>query len=549
MGVMSDKEKAKAEKKRDQLKKSFTARTLDAMGDNKLDSKLRESPEEVDKKIAENKEAEKKDALAAKNKKRVAKGKKEKQYKDHSKSKSRWKKAGKVGDKALDITDDTGGAIMDTVGSFMEYADGGKDRTWAMVGDKNYILEGAGENGEDLVGGEIWGDNSAQTIPIIGAVIKTIKLLVDGGKYIKDMVEFARDNKDSADTTREEKWEVFQKTLEMFMSLVDYASSIMSTFTTFVGTLPVVGAILGTIGNCISFGANAYSLVKAGKSISRMKKQRAAAKEAILADKSGDGYDEVVGEGMKKTLLHPKHGVKKQTIGADLGTVTETVDKARPKGGTRTVTRAKRLDEKVLEMKQKIPSKKNSKAGDHRAESKKLVHDLEDYDVAKELTATNKKRAVAGVTDLIMKDAVGIATSLATLDPTGLGSGIGAAINTAISAGSLVKEGASKLRQIGRNHGWKGTDYNKSDDQKEKRRHNLAVIMYKRMRTAKIKHLGNLDGDITTDKVQSSVAAVETLDERITAMGVAGPLFRAAKDQNQAEMLQIMRQGFYRENS
>ena len=317
------------------------------------------------------------------------------------------------------------------------------------------------------------------------------------------------------------------------MSLVDMANSIMGTFTTFLGSLPIVGAILGTISNCISFGANAYSLVKASMSISRMREQKAKAKGVIET------------KGSEKI----KQGIAKGKFDDDEDIVKEDIKRFGWKRGTKKVERSKRLDEKVLDMRQNLPDKAQSGNEEERAKQKELIHSLEDYDVTKELTSANKKRATQGIVDLILKDAVGIGTSLATLDPTGLGAGIGPSINMTVSAGYLVKEGASKVRGMARKHNWLGADLNKSEDHKAQRRHNLAVIMYDRMRKLKKHHYANLIKENgTEDEIGGSVDAFKTMDQRITAMGIAGPLFRAANDKNQAEMLKVMRQGFYREN-
>lgn len=541
-GTRNDKTKAKNEKRLSKMKSSFTARIIDAMEDKPLEEDLRKSPEAVDEKL-------KTQAAAAKAKKKEDKLKKKGgtppkpgTKKEHPNAKRRAKKAAHYGHKGVEIADELGGATLDTISGYMEYADGGKDRTWSMVGDK--------------ASKELWGDNSAQWAPIIGTVIKAIKGLIDLGQYVKQIVEFARDNKGSdldgrTSTTKEEKFEILQSTLDLFMGGLDFVSSIMSTFTTFLGTLPIVGAVLGTISSCISFGANVYTMIKASRSVVRMKRQRQKAADAVAANDSGGKFSS---QTTKKSLRHPRNGekvnvVKHSNFGDADDVIHEDIDHVRKSKGTKKVDRAKRLDEKILQMKDSTIAK-GAQGGDteEAKKARKLVRGLEDYDVTRELTSANEKRVRASVTDLVIKDAVGIATSLASLDPTGLGSSIGASINAVISTGGLIKEAGTKVRQKARNHGWLGADRNKSDDQKAQRRHNLAVIMYDRMLKLKKKHSANLKTPSSEEAGFKAATAYEKMDHRITALGVAGPLFRAADGKNQAEMLQVMRKGFYREN-
>lgn len=482
------KDEVKFKKKVSKMKSSFTNRIVTKMDGSKLSAQQREKPQE---------------AVPGTRKR--------------DKAKAGIKAAGHYGDKAMDITSDVGGSALDSLGSLMDYADGGSERTWGMVDDA-----GAKEK---------WGDMGLQSegVPIVGATIKAIKLLIDGGKYIKEMIDFAKDNKKDTDghtgTTTAEKWDVLKKTLDLFMSCVDTANSIMGTFTTFLGTLPIVGAVVGTISNCISFGANVATLIKSGTSIHRMRKQKAKAKDAVIGNTaSGTGF---VKQEKHKELFSRKT-VTKNKITSEFEDVRDE-DASTRRG--KDIMRKMRLDEKTKRM-------RSTGFGDAQ-----LLTDLEDYDVTKELTSANKKRARQGALDLIFKDATGIATSLATLDPTGMGAGIGAAISASVAAGYVAKDAVVKGRQMARNSGRFGADVNKSDANKKQRRHNLAVIMYDRLLDLKNTELIE---DYSNPKAVTNVEKYKDMEDRINALGVAGPLFRAAQDPN--EMLTVMRKGFYRDN-
>ena len=482
------KEEVKFKKKVSKMKSSFANRIVTKMDGSALSAEQREKPQKA---------APRSGKL--------------------DKAKAVIKAIGHHGDKGMDITNDVGGGSMDTLGSLMDYATGGNKRTWDMVGDS--------------AAKDKWGDMALQSegVPIVGATIKAIKLLIDSGKYIKDMVDFAKDNKKDTDghtsTTTVEKWEVLKKTLELFMSCIDTANSIMSTFTTFLGCLPIVGAVVGTISNCISFGGNVATLIKSGTSIRRMRKQKAKAKGAVIRNTASEtGF--VKHEPHKE--LFSRKTVTKNKIVSEFEEIRDE-DASQRRG--KEVKRKMRLDEKTKRMR---------KTGFGDAQ---LLTDLEDYDVTKELTSANKKRARQGALDLIFKDATGIATSLATLDPTGLGAGIGAAISTSVAAGYVAKGVVVKGRQMARNRGLFGADVNKSDANKKQRRHNLAVIMYDRLLDLKNTKLIE---DYKDPKAVPNVEKYKDMEDRINALGVAGPLFRAAKDPN--EMLTVMRKGFYREN-
>ena len=181
--------------------------------------------------------------------------------------------------------------------------------------------------------------------------------------------------------------------------------------------------------------------------------------------------------------------------------------------------------------------------------------------MTKVLSRASLKRRNEGIVNLVLKDAVGFGTALANLDPTGLGAGIGASVNALVGAGFLTKEVVTSVRRKGRNHGWSGYDVNKSDANKRQRRHNLAVIMFDRIKeleqynydqipVSRVEQsgTGNASAALTaqeTENVRQGLAPFRTMEERVSAMGVSGPLLRAG---SAGEMVQVMRQGFYRDN-
>ena len=495
-------DKIKFQKKVSKMKRSFTHRIVTKMQGDKL------TPEERDKPAA-----------------KVAPA---------SKRGKAWEVTDKVGHyshKGSEYVDDTLGNGLDSLASLMDYADGGSKRKWSMVGNSDHKSK--------------WGDGSLQSegVPIVGATIKAIKLLLDAGSYIKKIVEFVKNSRHGNSTTTEEKFDFLKDTLEMFMSCVDTANSIMGTFTTFLGQLPIAGAVIGTISSCISFGANMTTLIKSGKSIRRMRKQKKAAKDSIAANNKSYIQTE-----KRKALL----GIKRSDKTTVKSSFENVIDEGASERRGKIITRSMRLDEKTKEMRTKHTLASAMTKDSEKAKKEALqkedenIRDLEDYDVTKELTSANKKRARQGLTDIVFKDAAGIATSLATLDPTGMGAGIGAAISAIVGVGYLTKDVVVKGRQVARNSGRFGADVNKSDANKKQRRHNLAVIMYDRLNELKEKHAPNLTDDPKNTAAQASLAAFTTMEERITALGVAGPLFRAAADHS--EMLKVMRKGFYREN-
>ena len=207
--------------------------------------------------------------------------------------------------------------------------------------------------------------------------------------------------------------------------------------------------------------------------------------------------------------------------------------------------RAMRLDEKTKAMRAGNQGKSE--------EDLKSVRALEDYDVTKELTQANVKRRREGVVNLILKDAVGFATSLATLDPTGLGAACGAAISSAAGLALMTKKIVVSVRQSGRDKGRRGYNINKSTANKEQRRHNLSVIMFDRIKELKSFGFHGITSEaverdaVTAEQnnaIETGTPRYEEMEDRVAAMGVSGPLLRA---DSAAKMVRTMRLGFYRD--
>lgn len=441
---------------------------------------------------------------------------------------------------------DTGVQGVDAAASYVDYATGGKSRGWDLVSKES----------------EKWGDGEMQSegIPIFSAVAKSIDCIFKAAEYIKSMVEFAKANKNAEETTSEEKWQVFQETADMALTLLDTALSWSGAFTTVMGRLPIVGAVFGAVGAGMSFVMDCIQLHKARVAIEQMRVQKKTAKaEAVrtrgdLAGLNGTTTTELGRNGQQTTRdlafgqtvtrthrFHPNEQKQK---------VNRTFEKVRDAGTGKE--RDMRLDEKTQQLR--------SGQDPLTSSQETAVRALEDYDVTKELTQANIKRRNEGIVNLILKDAVGFGTSLATLDPTGLGAGIGASVNALVGAGFFTKKIVTSVRQKGRNEGRSGFNINKSDANKKQRRHNLAVVMFDRIKelaqynydmipVSKVEQSGQAGGTPMTaqeaDNVRQGLVPFKTMEERVSAMGVGGPLIRA---DNPVDMVKIMRQGFYRDN-
>ncbi len=401
---------------------------------------------------------------------------------------------------------------IDTAAGAVDYAGGGKNRNWSMVNN---------ENAKDA-----WGDKSLQSegIPIASAALKSINLLIKACTYIKDMVDFAKANKKEdgkTTTTKTEKLEVAQKTVDLFLSGVDAANSILGTFQTFLGRLPIVGAIVGTITSCFNLAGNIISLIRASRSVHTLSKR----KDTL------------------RTKLATRFDSRKNV---NVALKTDIKDEGASRRMNKEIKRKERLDEFLI---------RDKGAATHTLTDEERAQ-MEDYDVASELSSANKKRMKYGIIDIICKDATGIATSLATLDPTGLGASIGASISAVVAAAYGGRSLFNKARQKLRNRNMFGTDVNKSEENKAQRRHNLAVIIFDRMAAIRKHHYVNGIAADTTDegnlkKVREAIPKYQTMEENISALGVGGPLLRVAGNSSEASMrmVRVIREGFYRDNT
>ena len=419
-----------------------------------------------------------------------------------------------------------GTGVSDTVGGFTHF---NKSTTWKDVGNA-------------AVKKSTWDDGSLQSdgFPIASAITKSIQCIFDMVKFIKKISEFSKENGKTEDgvreTTRDERWDMVKESLDAITGLADEVNSVLGTFTTWLGRLPIIGAIFGAVGAAVGFIADVSGLVKAHRSKNRMREQRSAAKSAVLAKQAPGSVPvtSAVTENREEVSRFRKIHTTKQKVRKEYSVV---VDAGSHK------TRAERLDERVAKMKESgVPE-----------DQKGLVRDLEDYDVARELVRTNKNREREGWVSVIADDVVGFGASLAALDPSGIGAAVGSGLTAIVGGGKLGRDVGVAIRQAARNSGRFGANVNKSDQNKAQRRHNLAVIMFDRI--AELKSFGFKDiGELTTSTILSKeqiknitegLPAYETVDERVSAMGVLGSLTRARSGK---EMVDVMRKGFYRDN-
>ena len=432
------------------------------------------------------------------------------------------------------VVSDVGTPAIDSASAAVDFAGGGKTRTFQSIGQKTDA------NGED-----IWGDGSMQSdgISVGSSVTKSVGLIFDTVEYVKKLVGFIKDSKDEraqetgdSAVSKAEKADMFLATVEIIQKYLDTAMSWAGAFTTALGRLPIVGAIIGAIDSGMSFVVDAVQWYQAEKYIAQMREQKAAAKGRIQGGQGVFGREVSTGrmEERKSGLIH-RHTEEKFKVSR---TYEATTDEGTNK------SRAMRLDEKTKQL-------RGANGGALTQAQEEAVRDLEDYDITKELTSANKKRRREGVTDLVFKDAVGFGAALANLDPTGMGSAVGAAVTAAVGVGYLGKSVGSYIRQKARNHGFSGADLNKSEENKKQRRHNLAVIMYDRImeladtQVASITDPANVTQEQRTAINSGAMQKFDKMNERINAMGVAGPFLRA---HTAPEMVKVMRQGFYRDS-
>ncbi|MDO4539757.1 MAG: hypothetical protein Q4B48_01460 [Syntrophomonadaceae bacterium] len=354
-------------------------------------------------------------------------------------------------------------------------------------------------------------------VPVLGSILSCADALVTTGGYIKKIFELAKSN--PGDITADDKLALLKTYIDSCLSVLESVQSIIDDIGMVVGSLPLVGAIMGSVSSGISLCFNLRDAVKAGKSRTKMKAQKSKAKAAI---RSKDTAHAFTAEKMSRGKGTGKMGIR-----------TSFEDVADAQTGKK---RSKRLDEVTAKM------QKNDDAGESG-----VRQDVEDYDMLSELQGANTKRLREAILQMIFNDLVGFAGSLATLDPTGVGSVVGGGMKAASGAGFAIRDLARGARQKARDKGVLGGNLNKSTANKEARRSHLAANLLNR-----IVALGalNLDGmlpqdDDKAEQVRNAMARYKEINQRVVALGMGyGPLLRAnTKD----EMRDTIRSGFYRE--
>ena len=444
---------------------------------------------------------------------------------------------------------DVGVPALDIASNAVDYTGGGSERSWLHVANKGEA--------------SAWGDGEIQSegIPIAGAVVKSIDCLVQAVKLGFKLKDYYTEHK-AGGHTGSERGELFMDVVDKIQNLLDTTMTWIGAFTTFLGKLPIIGAIIGAVNAGIGLVEDAVRLGKAQHYIDKMREQKTEAKQTIKEKQSAIGG----GFGADKEKRYgPLHRLKKTRF--KVNREFESVAGARPDRN-----RNVRLDEKTKQLRSQLgtsaassasggatsanpasggtASAGTASAGATVQEKETAIRALEDYDVTKELTLANEHRRREGITKIILKDIIGFGTALAALDPSGLGATIGAAVNTAIGAGFLIQKAASKIRQDWRESGKFGSDQNKSDANKLIRRHNLAVVMYDRIselaetKVASIDNQASVPAETAAKLTEGTQKTFQLMDERIRAMGVAGPFLRS---KNAPEMVKAMRKGFYRD--
>lgn len=402
---------------------------------------------------------------------------------------------------------------------------------WAVtdwVGDQASWAMGVSTN-------EQYGAKSGTTgVLWVDAVESAIRTLVNAGVTIKHIVEYAKTNgrKDFAEFRS-----IVKEGIETVLNLMGAVNGILGNFKSLAEQVPIIGAILGAVSSAISFAQNLHSLIKASKSKDRMREQKEAAKERIKANQGSAKYVE-----MRHSKADPlKRG--KETLHFN--------PEAIPRW--HYIARKQRLDEVTSDRRTQAQATgqqggAQQNTAPQTAAADPLLDALEDYDMVKELTTANKHRQRQGILDIVFGDAVNFATSLASLDPT-VGSLVGNSIRMAVGVGNAAKGIASFIRTQGRNRGWRGYDENKSDTNKLKRRHTLAVNFFQRLQDLSKEKITDVSPDTTevaeVAKARQGLEKYRIMSDRVDALGVGyGPLMRARTSR---EVLETIRGGFYRE--
>ena len=442
---------------------------------------------------------------------------------------------------------DVGTPGLDIASGAVDYAGGGSERSWLHVANQNPNESQA------------WGDGEMQSegIPIAGAVVKSIDCIVQAVKLCLKIKDYIGEHREGGHTSAE-RGEMFMNVVDNIQNLLDVAMSWVGSFTTALGQLPIVGAIIGAVNAGIGLVEDAIRLGKADHYIRHMRTQKAAAKQAIKTGQGALGVQ--VGAEEDRTT---GRGSNRQTV--KKFKVKRAYEAVRDAGAKRD--RTTRLDEKTKQLRSGMGSTSatpasggtasgapapgsSSSAGAAREEKEAAIRALEDYDVTKEITQANENRRREGITKIILKDIIGFGTALAAIDPTGLGSAIGASVTAAINIGFLAQKAAGAIRQKMRKTGAFGSDQNKSNANKRARRHNLAVVMYDRiaeLAETKVASIGDqaaVPAETAGKLNENTQKTFQLMDERIKAMGVAGPFLRS---KDALEMVKAMRKGFYRD--
>ena len=442
-----------------------------------------------------------------------------------------------------DTVVDVGTPAADVASSAVDYTGGGKDRSWVHVANKNPDEAKAWSDGEIQSSG----------IPIAGAIVKSINTIVQVGKLAFKLKDYFQERKESKQRdpahkahTHDERWEMFMETVETIQSLLDSVLAWHGSFTTYLGQLPVIGAIIGAVNAGIGLVEDAIRLGKAEHYLRHIRAQKADAKLAVKNTQGAlSGRNEYGSEQTKKYGFFHLKSKKRFKVNREFEATT---------GARADRSRKIRLDEKTKQLRDPTSQAAVSAAGLQGSTPEKreeAIRALEDYDVLKEITEANEHRRREGITKIILKDILGMGTALASIDPSALGSTIGAAVNTAVNVGFFIQKSVGSLRQKLRATGALGANQNKSDANKLQRRHNLAVVMYDRVReladtdVAAINGANNVPIATARKVTEGTQKQFQLMDERIRAMGVAGPFLRSKSG---FEMVKDMRKGFYRDN-
>ena len=426
--------------------------------------------------------------------------------------------------------------ILDSAGFAIDFAQGGKNRTFKSVGHDSKST---------------WGDGSLQSegVPIAPAILKAKDVVVNTIRYVRDLVQIIKASKDaqaletgSSALVHGEKREMVLKTVDLLKTYLDSAMSILGTFTSLAGTLPIVGAVVGAISSGLSFAVDAAQWYRSQKALDSIRAQKAAAKGSLKNEATILGPQMTLGHMEQRTSGHGRNKQTSEKFKVNM-TQGQTVDE-----DTRKL-RAMRLDEKLARIHN--ADRTGSGGTTYTQGQKDALRHAEDYAITKELSLANKNRRKEAITNVVFQDATAFIAAVMCLDPTGMGGAVGSGINATIGAAYGVKSAISYFRQKARNHGVRGADLNKSDANKRQHRHNLAVMMYDRIRDAADTTVASIDDPNQVTPQQRAAVSdgaleeFDTLNQRVEAMGVAGSFLRSHDAPN---LVAIMRQGFYRDS-